>query len=243
MNGGFQTAIGENTWGGLGVSLEGSDTLVNGTAKTDGTWWQVGVVVKWTHGPWKLSVSASGGQGDIDTDRRIGLLPAAVIAKSSTDVGLLTSLARLAYSFGATGVYVTPMIELGESYVNIDGYTETGAGPLGLAIAASDEWIVSGGPAIEIGSTIVTDALTYRPYVKAGVKFYSEDGFSSPANFIGSPGTAFTTTSKFDDVFAEVAAGIQMFSPGGINLRLNYDGRFGENSEQHGGDAKLTVNY
>jgi hypothetical protein len=243
--GGFQTSLGENTWGGLGFSFENSDTLINGTTETDGTWWQIGGVAKWTQGPWKLSGTISGGQGDIDTVRAINIPGVSAVASSGTDIGLVTGLARLEYSVGVTGFYVTSMVDVGMNYINLDGYTESGAGALGLTVSSSDEWIVSGGPAVEIGSTIMEEGLTFRPYVKAGVTFLSEDSFSTSARFVGTPASVapFTISSKFDDVFAEVNAGVQLFSPDGINLRFNYDGRFGENSEQHGIAAKLSVDY
>ena len=245
ISGGFQAAVGANTWAGLGVSIEDSSTEINGTTKSDGTWWQIGGVAKWTQGPWKLSSSLSAGQGNIDTERGINIPGVSAIASSGTDVGLVTNMTRLAYSFGATGFYVTPMIDLGVSYINVDGYSETGAGALNLAVSSSSDWIVSGGPAVEIGSTITADGLTYRPYIKAGITFLSEDNFQTSARFASSPLSVapFTIRSKFDDVFADFNAGVQMFGNNGLNLRLNYDGHYGENSRQHGLDAKLTINY
>ncbi|MEQ1576748.1 MAG: autotransporter domain-containing protein [Hyphomicrobium sp.] len=243
--GGFQAAVGANTWAGLGVSLEDSNTEINSTTQMDGTWWQIGGVAKWTSGPWKLSGSISGGQGDIDTERGINIPGVSAVATSGTDVGLVTTLTRLAYSFGASGLYVTPMLDLGVSYINVGGFTEQGAGVLNLVVSSSSDWIVSGGPAVEIGSTITGDGFTYRPYVKAGVTFLSDDGFTSSARFVSAPAglAPFTITSRFDDIFADLTAGVQIFGGNGLNLRLNYDGRFGENSQQQGLDAKLTVNY
>ena len=245
ISGGFQAAVAENTWAGLGVSLENSESEINTTTKTDGSWWQIGGATKWTSGPWKLSSSISGGQGDLDTRRGIDIPGVNVVAVSGTDVGLVKGLTRLAYSFGATGFYVTPMVDAGFTYVDLDGYTERGAGALNLIVSSSDQWIASAGAAVEIGSTITNETMTYRPYMKAGVAFLSEDSFQTSARFAGTPAdvAAFKINSHFDDVYAELSAGIQMFGGQGLNLRLNYDGRYGENSEQHGIDAKLTVNY
>ena len=39
------------------------------------------------------------------------------------------------------------------------------------------------------------------------------------------------------------ATGVQPFSTAGLNLRFNYDGKFGENSRENAFDAKVTVNY
>ena len=245
ISGGVQTALGENIWGGLGFSLEESNTHIDGTTRIDGTWWQVGGVAKWTQGPWKISGSISGGHGDLETVRAIKIPGLSTIASSGTDTGFATGLARLAYSFGETGFYVTPMLNIGFNHINVDGFTETGAGALNLLVAPASTTIFSGGPAVEIGATVMAQGLAFRPYAKFGLTFLSEDAFTTNARFAAAPETIapFTTQMRFDDVFADVSAGVQWFSASGINLRLNYDGRFGDSSEQHGVDAKLTVNY
>ena len=137
------------------------------------------------------------------------------------------------------------MLNIGFNHINVDGFTETGAGALNLLVAPASTTIFSGGPAVEIGATVMAQGLAFRPYAKFGLTFLSEDAFTTNARFAAAPETIapFTTQMRFDDVFADVSAGVQWFSASGINLRLNYDGRFGDSSEQHGVDAKLTVNY
>ncbi len=245
ISGGFQTAIGENVWVGLGFSVESSNSNIDGTTNVDGTWWQVGSVAKWSQGPWKLSGSFSGGQGDLETLRAINIPGFAAIASSGSDASFATGLARLAYSFGESGFYVTPMLNLGFNSISIDGFTESGAGALNLQLASESETIFSGGPAVEIGATVMAQGLTFRPYARFGVTFLSEDTFTTSGRFAAAPASVapFTIQSRFDDVYADISAGVQWFSASGINLRLNYDGRIGESSEQHGIDAKLTLNY
>ena len=88
------------------------------------------------------------------------------------------------------------------------------------------------------------ETMTVRPYAKAGVTFLSEDSIATTARFAGGPaGSSFFVVSKFDDVFANINAGVQLFSDAGVNLRFNYDGKFGENSRENAFDAKVTVNY
>lgn len=245
ISGGFQTALGPNLWGGLGISVEDSDTLIDNTTKLDGTWVQGGAVLKWVNGAWKVSSSLTIGQADIDSERAIGIPGIALTATSGNTIDFGTGLTRLSYSFGATGFYVTPMIDFGVNYIKLNGFTEHGAGALGLDVGSTSEWIFTTAPAVEFGATIASGGLTFRPYAKAGVTFLSDDSLSTTAHFIGGPvGVApFTITSKFDDVLADIGAGVQLFSTDGINLRFNYDGKFGDNTEVHGVDAKVTVNY
>jgi uncharacterized protein with beta-barrel porin domain len=137
------------------------------------------------------------------------------------------------------------MVDMGATYLQMDGFTESGAGIFNLAVASSDQWIFFGGPAVEIGATIAQADFELRPYMKAGVTFLSEDSFDIEARFAAaSPGVApFRVTSNFDDTFATLDAGVQLFSTDGLNLRLSYQGKFGENSHVNGVDAKLSINY
>lgn len=243
FSGGFQTAIADDVWGGLGLSFEDANSRINTNTSSESELWQIGGVLKWVQGPMKVSGSLSVGQSNIETDRGIAIANA--VASSDTDLTAVNGLLRFAYSFGVTGFYVTPMVDVGFAHLSVDGFTETGAGALNLAVASLSETIFSGGPAVEVGATYTIAGAVVSPYFKAGVTFLSEDGFTTSSQFAGAPAalSPFFTTSKFDDVFADLSAGVQMFSDDGVNLRLNYDGHIGENSDQHGVDAKLTVNY
>lgn len=241
--GGIQTQLSEKVFVGGGFSIEQTNAALDFTSRQEGTWWQFGGVLKYVDGPLKLSASVNGGQGDLDLTRQAGLVP--VTAESGTDVTFVTNLARLAYSFGEMGFYVTPMLDGGATYVEMGGFTETGAGLFNLAVSSSDQWIFFGGPAVEIGATIAQGGFELRPYIKAGVTFLSEDSFDIEARFaVASTAVApFRVTSNFDDTFATLDAGVQLFSTDGLNLRLNYQGKFGEDSHENGVDAKLSINY
>ncbi len=245
ISGGFQTTIGENAWGGLGFSVENSNSNIDGTTSIDGTWWQIGGVAKWTEGAMKLSASVSGGQGGLDTLRSISIPGLAAVASSDSDVGFASGLLRFAYSFNAGALYVTPMFNGGINHIRFGGFTESGAGGLNLAAHSASKTIFSGGPALELGTTIEAGGLTFRPYARFGVTFLSEGSITTEARFAAAPATLapFAIQSEFDNVYADISAGVQWFSASGIHLRLNYDGRIGGNSEQHGIDAKLTLNY
>lgn len=229
---------------GGGLSIEETNAALDFTSRQEGTWWQFGGVLKYVDGPLKLSASVNGGQGNLDLTRQAALVPG-LTAESGTDVTFVTNLARLAYSFGETGFYVTPMLDGGATYVEMGGFTETGAGLFNLAVSSSDQWIFFGGPAVEIGATIAQGGFELRPYIKAGVTLLSEDSFDIEARFAAASTAVapFRVTSNFDDTFATLDAGVQLFSTDGLNLRLNYQGKFGDDSHENGIDAKLSINY
>ena len=53
----------------------------------------------------------------------------------------------------------------------------------------------------------------------------------------------FAITSSVDNAVADLAAGADLIGRDGMVLRLQYDGRFGEDAGQHGGTAKLPVPF
>ncbi len=187
ISGGFQTALAENIWGGLGFSVENSNSNIDGTTSIDGTWWQIGGVAKWTEGAMKLSASVSGGQGGLDTLRSISIPGLAAVASSDSDIDFASGLLRFAYSFNAGALYVTPMLNAGINHIRLGAFTESGAGGLNLAALLASETIFSGGPALELGTTIEAEGLTFRPYARFGVTFLSEDSITTASPVRGCP--------------------------------------------------------
>ena len=244
ISGGFQTAVAENIWGGVGFSVEESNTHIDGISRLDGSWWQIGGALKYVSGPFKLSGSLGGGEAELDSTRSLSLPDISAIATGGHNLDFGTGLVRFSYSMGEDGLYATPMFDIAADYLRIGGYTESGAGALDLVVAGTDKWIVSATPAIEFGANIKTQGLSFRPYLKVGVTFLSDDTIETTAYLSGrGPGSQFTVASHFDDVYADITAGVQLFSLQGVNLRFNYDGKFGETSRQHGIDAKVSVDY
>jgi uncharacterized protein with beta-barrel porin domain len=70
-------------------------------------------------------------------------------------------------------------------------------------------------------------------------------GLSVASSFANAPVgvSAFNTQSKLDTIFADVEAGTHVLMQNGLSVRLNYEGRYGENTRQHGGTLKLGMPY
>ncbi len=139
--------------------------------------------------------------------------------------------------------YAKPFVDVNVTHVERDAVTETGAGAANLTLSGSDETYVSVTPALELGTTLNTDdGGTIRPYVRAGVTFYDDTDQSLTARFASAPASVggFTTTSEFDDTFADLEAGATLFSNGQQTLAAGYEGRFSDDTESHGVFVKGT---
>jgi outer membrane autotransporter protein len=130
--------------------------------------------------------------------------------------------------------------------VHLGGYTERDAGAFNLKVDSADKVLFSIMPGLEVGGQLRDGSGTiWRPYARAGVTFFSSDSMSVAASFANAPAgvSAFNMQSKLDTVFADVEAGTHVLMMNGLNVRLNYEGRFGENTRQHGGTVKLGLPY
>ena len=76
--------------------------------------------------------------------------------------------------------------------------------------------------------------------MRTGVTFYDDTDFTLDSGFVAAPaGTgAFTTTSDFDDVLFDVAAGVTLFRADGTALTFVYDGQFAGDTEAHAATFK-----
>jgi len=139
------------------------------------------------------------------------------------------------------------MIDAGVTYVNLGSFNETGAGPANLLVQSHSEAYFTVQPALEIGAEFTkANGTLIRPFVKAGLSQFVGD--STPeitAIFQGAPtGVApFMVAGDIDETFGEVTVGFDFLSVSGIVLRLNYEGRFSSNTEQHGGSLKIKAPF
>ena len=128
----------------------------------------------------------------------------------------------------------------------LGGYTETGADVYNLHVDSTGEWLFGVSPGIEFGGEIADASGTlYRPYIRGGVTIYDKDNMNFSANFASAPVgvTGFTVRSELDNVFADAAAGVQVLTMSGTNVKLEYEGRFGEHTMQNAGTVKVTMPY
>jgi uncharacterized protein with beta-barrel porin domain len=104
-------------------------------------------------------------------------------------------------------------------------------------------WAIS--PALEIGSEYRLAGLSVlRPFVRAGVTWRDGDNINLAAAFSVAPAAgAFVINTAVDDVLADVSAGFDLINAKGAVLRMQYDGRFGEETRQNSASLKGSVPF
>jgi uncharacterized protein YhjY with autotransporter beta-barrel domain len=248
--GGMQGALSDQVRLGFALGYESisSDTFdtAQRLAKSDGDRFNFGAVVKNQWGPVNAYLNLTGSYTDYEHTRYVNLGPGMETAKGDQDVWSGTTRLRLTYLNEMGPWYWKPMIDLAATYIDLGGYTETGAGAANLRIASSDEWLFSVMPGLEIGGqTRTADGTILRPYARAGIIIFDDNKTGVTANFASAPAGVgpFDVTGEFDQVAADVEAGLYVLMTSGVNFKLNYEGRYGEDSQQHGGSVKVTAPY
>jgi len=85
----------------------------------------------------------------------------------------------------------------------------------------------------------------FRPYLRVGLTAYNRDDMNIGASFTNAPaGVApFTVGNRFDKLFGNITAGLDILSTDGLTLKLDYEGRFAEHTRQHAGSIKLGFRF
>ncbi len=246
---GAQIAVAPNWFAGFALGYERASLDTDTGAETDSNRFSGGLSLKYQAGSFLLGAAISGGVSGNDTQRPISFGGAGgfnATADSNYAIKTLTGQARAAYVFQFRDWFAKPLVDVTATYLSRDGVTETGAGAANLIISGSDETFFSITPALEIGGDFaLSETSTLRPYVRAGVSFYTDSDHGLSARFVNAPAgtSAFSITSDFDDVFADVAAGATAFFDNGSTLGLSYEGLISSDTQQHGVSLKGTIAF
>ena len=213
-----------------------------------------GVVVKYQWGATLISAGISGGLGWFENTRLIAFAGFGATAKSSFTQAHVTGRLRLAHLFRRRQFYLKPQVDLDVTWIRRGGFTETGA-----AGAKPDRGcrqrcqLLAPGPAWRSApSTRSGTRSRSGPILRGGLTVFANNQHTVNASFAAAPvAGGFTTKTRFDRVFATVAAGVTVFltdpgkqgMPGTITFRVEYNGRYSANARQHAISGKFSWKF
>jgi hypothetical protein len=157
---------------------------------------------------------------------------------------LVAAYESIVASSGSTSWYLKPSVHFDASYVYSHDATESGAGPVGVSLHDTGEWIFSASPMMEVGGQFVfANGTGLRPYLRGGVTVFSDDELSIKSAFIGAPASAgtFSNWSNFDQVIGQLSAGVTIFNESDVDFTVGYEGMIGETIEQHSAKARIVI--
>ncbi len=244
---GIQQQIAGDFFGGFALSYENSTTDVSDYSRSTGSQLQGGLVAKNRWGGTAMALGVTGGYGWYDTKRYVDLPYTGITAKSKQGITFFSGRARLAHDFEWKQWYLRPILDGTVSYASMGGFTESGAAGANLSVEGRSETTISARPALEAGGELsFKNGILARPYVRAGLlHIFSGTKTNVSAQFEGAPANvpSFTIRNKLDSDMAYVAAGVDLFSKGGMVLRLDYSGLFSDNLTSGTGSFKLSIPF
>jgi uncharacterized protein with beta-barrel porin domain len=225
----------------------GSTGIGNGLANSVMDRAHLGAAIKYNPGPFLFSAAVYGGYGWYTTDRSMDFGGFNATASSDSRISNVGAQFRAAYLIDRGSWYVKPLLDLNVTHVNLNGFTEHGAGGANLIVSGNGETLFSASPAVEIGTQMaLANGALLRPYAKLGLSVYSNTDFSVDASFAGAPAGAapFRVTTGIDTLTADVAAGADLFLPQSpLAFKLAYSGRYGGRVRDQGFRLKASFRF
>jgi uncharacterized protein with beta-barrel porin domain len=85
----------------------------------------------------------------------------------------------------------------------------------------------------------------WRPFVRGGATWQDTGSFLLSSEFFDAPQgvSPFTISTKVDQVLADVAAGVDVINASGAVLRVQYDGKFAQNTQLNSVSLKGSVPF
>ena len=243
---GGQKAVDEDWRLGFSLGFERAELETSSGAESDSDRYHAGAIVKYQSGPMLFAAAFSGGIANVETSRQISFGGLTATHTADYDVLFLGTQLRAAYLAQHNGYYIKPLIDLNLTWLDRDGFTETGNTATALVVQGSSDTYLSVSPAIELGTDhAVSDSETVRPYVKVGATVYADNEHSLTVGFAGAPGgtPGFQITTESDDVFFDFEAGLTLISTETGSLQFGYQGRASENTTQHGAFLKAAIKF
>jgi Autotransporter beta-domain/CHRD domain len=242
--GGYDYKFGTGS-AGLAVGYaDGKENLRNNSGKTEASTFSVQGFFSSDLGGVYLDGVAGYGWVDIDTSRNITSLSRTATSSHKGNAWHAALKLSTEMDMGG-GMMLLPYASIDRQEADIDGYTEAGAGALGLILPGID----NASSAIEAGVTLAApnkqDWGTLTPRLLVGVQHVvDEKGGTFSARLVGSAVSFATPLQHPGKTAARVEASISGEMSSGSTVALGYRGLVGANDQtNHGIEARLSFRF
>lgn len=201
----------------IGASFGYANSTVDGnrsSGETDIDSYQLTGYLNYLPGPWYIQGALTAGVDRYDGKRQIVFPGVNRVAKSDYDGQHYSALVSAGNHFYFdNAVTVTPFVSLERSLIEVDGYTERGAGDANHRVDDEDYNFTQSGLGVKIERIIQSGASTYSPEVHAKWLHDFSDTTTEQTAVLASGGPAFKVEGiKQDRDLYNVGAGITFLS-------------------------------
>ncbi|MGE8566032.1 MAG: autotransporter outer membrane beta-barrel domain-containing protein [Achromobacter sp.] len=178
-----------------------------------------GLALKYSNAPWQIAVAVHGGV----EKSRMSRSTLDGVAKSKPDSSFLAARLRTAYEFSQPSWYLRPYVDWDVNHIRQDGYQEQGGGLFNLKVRGNDTTSFMVSPMIEVGGrTDLDNGATLRSYVAGGMSFLNGGDVVTTMQLSGFNTTPFSLKSGMPRTYGNLAAGLEMVTPKGMELKTEY---------------------
>ncbi len=225
--------------------LRSGGTVDARMSSMDADGFHLGAYGAWTDGQWSLAGSAAYAANYVSTQRRIAF---GVIDRSAEasywnhTVGLST---ELAYAIETnSGLTISPLFTLDAGWTGHGGYSETGAGALGLTAAGQGYGWLDTGLGISLAHTIETESGRVTFDGRAGWEHAFAGAVPGTDHLLaGSPVGFSVNGPDAGNDRLRLGAGVAFEIGDDLTIRARYDGLFSGSQQSHAGSLGLNVRF
>lgn len=203
-------------------------------------------MLKHQAGPWLFAGVLEGGYGWYNSRRQVVIGTTSGQASGSPRVAHLGLHLRVEHTTLLGDWYVKPNLTVSAIHRHMSGYAETGSTPFNLRVRSSGDTVASASPMIEVGrGGQIAGIGSLRGFVGVGAAFYVNNDWQTEAGLqIAPAGTpTFTAKSSLPDAVAKITAGLNLFTVGGIEARLTYNGSLAQGYAAHSFIGRLAYPF
>lgn len=212
---GYDAALGPNTRAGVAFGFgQSSITGKVFDARTEFDSYVGTAYIGHERGPWYINGALSFGQHDYTSTRSISFPSVSRRARAEYGGQDYTAFATTGYNIPVGDFRVTPLASLQYTRVNIDGFSETGAGGVNLNVRSRSYDFLESGLGVKVSRPFRHGDLTFVPEVHGRwLRQLSNPTMSQTASFQVAGSPAFTTPGlRTADDTLNVGGGITLLS-------------------------------
>ncbi len=241
LNLGGMKSVGGNFWIGGGLGYERID--YNGELGFDASAdrLRMGVSAQYLREPWSVGLGLAAGFAWVDSERNIF----GATANSNANVFDISILARASYHAQVTeNIYFEPELRAAVTHTSRSSFTERGAGAADLSVARSTTTALALSPSIEVGANYDWNDFEVFPYLRFGATFLSDDSTPTVARLADATSSeTFLARAVNSTIYADVAAGIELFNQDNVTIAAEYQGGFSSDTTVHGAFLRVDLKF
>ena len=228
----------------VGASFAYESTSFEGVGSTsDGDRISLCAIAKYIDGPFYASASVVGSYGWADGSRYSSLPWVSGLASSDQETWALTGRLRAGYVFKLGMLELMPLVDFDMLGIFDQGYTEQGLDDLAFHVAPLNNVLFDLRPALRIGGTTKMNDAFVTSYIELGALFALNEGWVDVSLANGpNPAASVPLALERDEVMATFAIG-SAIDWGAYELRLLYEGAWGDTTISQTGSVKFAVKF